>query len=158
MPVAMTSLQIDLPEDVRRLADEEVASGRFASLSDYLATLIRQDRASTADENVRKTLRARLQSGSSQEMGDADFDRIRDRLLSHLLFGYRGRIDVLAVMHGARPDDQVIGFVPGARSSPAALSPSQDRTKLRQSPSPEARAGASENQLAFDNLSCILMY
>lgn len=73
------TLQIDLPDDVRRLADEEIASGRFANLSEYLATLIREDR-DRADQRVREVLKARLQSGPSQEMTDSAFDDIRDRL------------------------------------------------------------------------------
>lgn len=75
----MPPLQIDLPEDARRLADEELASGRFPSLSEYLATLIREDRR-RADEHVGEILRARLQSGPSTEMTDAAFDDIRTRL------------------------------------------------------------------------------
>jgi Arc/MetJ-type ribon-helix-helix transcriptional regulator len=73
------TLQIDLPDDVRRLADEQIASGRFASLSEYLATLIREDQ-NRFDERVRDVLRARLQSGPGTEMADAAFDAIRNRL------------------------------------------------------------------------------
>lgn len=75
----MPLLQIDLPEDARRLADEEIASGRFANLNEYLAALIREDRR-RADERVHEILQARLQSGPGQEMTDAAFDDILDRL------------------------------------------------------------------------------
>jgi antitoxin ParD1/3/4 len=76
----MTTLNISLPDDVRALADEQVASGRFASHSDYVASLILQDRQRIDQERTQEVLRQRLQSGPSREMTDEDFDRIRQRL------------------------------------------------------------------------------
>jgi antitoxin ParD1/3/4 len=76
----MTTLNISLPDDVRALADEQVASGRYASHSDYVASLIRQDRQRMEQQRTEALLRQRLQSGPSREMTDADFDRIRQRL------------------------------------------------------------------------------
>ena len=76
----MTRLQIDLPDDVQRLANEEVASGRFPSLSKYLTALIRKDHSRPTEREVSRLLLQRLQSGSSREMFDSDFDAIRTRL------------------------------------------------------------------------------
>ena len=39
----MTKLDISLPDDVKALAERRVADGQYATLSDYLADLIRRD-------------------------------------------------------------------------------------------------------------------
>jgi len=76
----MPTLNISLPDDVSALADEQVASGRYASHSDYVASLILQDLQRLEQERAQAVLRQRLQSGPSRQMADADFDRIRQRL------------------------------------------------------------------------------
>ena len=81
----MTKLDISLPDDVKALADQQIADGRYSSLSDYVADLIRRDQLQMEeDARTESHLLARLRSGPSQEMTDADFDRIRDRLEDHI--------------------------------------------------------------------------
>jgi antitoxin ParD1/3/4 len=77
----MTKLDISLPDDVKALADQQVAGGRYPTLSDYVADLIRRDQQRLeADARTESRLLDRLRSGPAQEMTDADFDRIRERL------------------------------------------------------------------------------
>ena len=76
----MTTLNLSLPDDVRALADEQVASGRYASHSEYVASLILQDLQRLDQARTEAVVRQRLQSGPSREMTDADFDRVRQRL------------------------------------------------------------------------------
>jgi antitoxin ParD1/3/4 len=77
----MTKLDISLPDDVKALADQKVAGGRYPSLSEYVADLIRRDQQHTEDDpRTEAHLLQRIRSGPSQEMTDADFDRIRDRV------------------------------------------------------------------------------
>ena len=76
----MTTLNISLTDEAKALADEQVASGRYASHSDYVASLIFRDRQRIEQERTEAKIRQRLQSGPSREMTDADFDRIRQRL------------------------------------------------------------------------------
>jgi Arc/MetJ-type ribon-helix-helix transcriptional regulator len=40
----MSPLQIQLPEDLRAAAERAVSSGRFATVDEYIAALIRADR------------------------------------------------------------------------------------------------------------------
>ena len=77
----MTKLDISLPDDVKNLADEQVAEGGYPSLSEYLADLISRDRSERVErERTGKLLLSRIRSGPSQEMTDADFDQIRRRV------------------------------------------------------------------------------
>ncbi|WP_428937052.1 ribbon-helix-helix domain-containing protein [Fontivita pretiosa] len=76
----MTKLDISLPEDVRALAEQRVAGGGYASLSEYLADLIRRDQQRIERERTEQHLLDRLQSGPPREMTDRDFDQIRQRV------------------------------------------------------------------------------
>jgi Arc/MetJ-type ribon-helix-helix transcriptional regulator len=72
----MSTVQIRLPDELRAIADEQLASGRFGTLDEYFAALIRRD-----EENRR--LEAKLTerlSEPSREVTDADFDLIRARV------------------------------------------------------------------------------
>ena len=76
----MSLLQIHLPDDAKQLADEQIARGRFNSISDYIVALIRRDHEEVEDEGVEELLKERLRSGPSTEMTDGDFDAIRARV------------------------------------------------------------------------------
>jgi Arc/MetJ-type ribon-helix-helix transcriptional regulator len=76
----MTTVNIPLPEDVGALADEQVAAGRFANLSEYVASLILADRQRLEHLAAESKLRQRIHSGPPVEMTDDRFDRIRERL------------------------------------------------------------------------------
>ncbi|CAA9419280.1 MAG: hypothetical protein AVDCRST_MAG64-2772 [uncultured Phycisphaerae bacterium] len=76
----MTTLNISLPDEVRSLADEQVASGRFASVSDYVASLIREDGERAERQRVEGQLLRRLNAGPARAVTDADFDAVRGRL------------------------------------------------------------------------------
>lgn len=76
----MSLLQIQLPDDAKQLADEQIARGRFNNISGYIAALIRRDHQEMEDDAVEQLLKERLRSGPSTEMTDGDFDAIRARL------------------------------------------------------------------------------
>jgi antitoxin ParD1/3/4 len=81
----MSPLQIKLPEDAQRLAEEQIAKGRFESMSDYIAALIRRDYQTVEGDAVEEVLKHRLRSGAPTEMTDNDFDTIRTRLESEII-------------------------------------------------------------------------
>ena len=70
----MSPLSISLPDDLHAAARRAVASGRFASVDEYISSLIRQDQA------VESELVRRVESGPAMPMGGEDFDAIRRRL------------------------------------------------------------------------------
>ena len=77
----MTRLDLSVPDDVKALADERVAEGGYASLSAYVAELIRRDQRERDElRHTEAILLQRLPAGASQPMTDADFDQIRNRL------------------------------------------------------------------------------
>ena len=76
----MTTVNISLPDDVGALADQQIATGRFASLSEYVASLIREDRQRLEHFAAESKLRQRIQSGPSVEMTDDHLEGIRQRL------------------------------------------------------------------------------
>jgi antitoxin ParD1/3/4 len=76
----MTTLNISLPDDVRQLLDRQVNSGRYTSVSEYVASLIREDLDRLDRRQVEAKLLDRLACGPSRPMSDADFDVIRNRL------------------------------------------------------------------------------
>ena len=88
MHAADDQLEILLPDDARRLAREQVERGAYASVREYVANLIRQDRL--RQESEEEVLRKRLASGPPVEMADADFQNIRQRLNGEIA---RRRVD-----------------------------------------------------------------
>jgi putative addiction module CopG family antidote len=76
----MTTLSITVPDELRAAAEQAVASGRFATVSEYVATLIRQDQERNRDEDVEARLLQRLNAGPAEQLTDACFDRVRQRL------------------------------------------------------------------------------
>ncbi|MDB5323418.1 MAG: parD4 [Phycisphaerales bacterium] len=75
----MKILSITIPEELRAAADQAVASGRFATVSEYIATLIRQDQQ-PEDERTQSLLLQRMQAGPATDLTDAHFDRVRMRI------------------------------------------------------------------------------
>jgi antitoxin ParD1/3/4 len=80
----MTTLNISLPDDLKKLVDRQVMEGGFASHSEYVRSLIRKDQKRLERERIESKLLERLEAGASVEMTDRDFEKIRARLKSHL--------------------------------------------------------------------------
>ena len=76
----MTKLDISLPDDVKALAEAQVADGRYPSVSDYVADLIRLDLERVERRRTAALLLKRVRSGPPSEVTDADFDHIRQKL------------------------------------------------------------------------------
>ena len=75
----MSTMNISLPDALRAFVEEQVRSGGYASSSEYLRQLIRE-------EQDRKALRALLLEGAASDptapADQAFFDRLRDRVRS----------------------------------------------------------------------------
>ena len=74
----MSTLQITLPDDNKKIADEQVASGRFASHSDYLRKLIEEDQQRAAQHKLESMLVSRVEGKESIEMDSADWKHMRE--------------------------------------------------------------------------------
>ena len=76
----MTTLQVNLSDNLRAQAERRAAEAGFSSVSDYVEALIRADSDATDDQRTATLLRERLAAGPSTPMTPADFARIRSRL------------------------------------------------------------------------------
>jgi antitoxin ParD1/3/4 len=71
----MTQLQISLPEEAKRFVEEQVASGRYQSPGDYLASLVEQARVQAANEKLAELIREGMESGEAIEYSDEWWER-----------------------------------------------------------------------------------
>jgi len=76
MPKRAT-MNISLPPAAREWIADRVSEGHYASASEYVRELVRQDREQRARDSVDAKLLEALDSGDSREMTAADFARIR---------------------------------------------------------------------------------
>ena len=72
----MTTMNISLPEELRAIVEEQIASGRYSDHSEYVRSLIRQDQRRINQSRLESELLARLK-GESVIMDDADWKEIR---------------------------------------------------------------------------------
>ncbi|MBI4584321.1 MAG: type II toxin-antitoxin system ParD family antitoxin [Planctomycetes bacterium] len=86
----MTTLNVSLPENMRKWIEARVAEGRFSSASEYLRSLVREDQKRTADEQLEKLLLEGLES-TSTEMTPEDWKEIRREVGARVAKKLKGR-------------------------------------------------------------------
>ncbi len=67
----MTSMNVSLPESLRRFAEERASEG-YSSVSEYFRELLRLDRKRAAEDRLEELLLEGLDSGEAVEV-DAEF-------------------------------------------------------------------------------------
>ena len=77
----MQTMNISLPDQLKDFVDEQVGSGRYSSVSEYVRELIRNDEKRKVQEKLEAILMEGLQSGSPSEMTRKDWDEIRAEAL-----------------------------------------------------------------------------
>ena len=82
----MTTVHLNLPDDIRAQAERRAAEAGFSNVSDYVEALVRADVVATpaTDDAVRGILTQRLAAGPATPMTPADFTAIRSRLDEHI--------------------------------------------------------------------------
>jgi antitoxin ParD1/3/4 len=73
----MQTMNISLPDQLKEFVDEQVGSGRYSSVSEYVRDLIRDDEKRKAQERLEAMLMEGLQSGDPAEMTRDDWAQIR---------------------------------------------------------------------------------
>ena len=68
---------ISLPDQLKEFVDEQVGSGRYSSVSEYVRELIRDDEKRRAQERLEALLVEGIQSGEATEMTSQDWSEIR---------------------------------------------------------------------------------
>ena len=86
----MSSTSVQLPAEVKALAEARASSAGYASVADYVVHLIRGEAAASpeglsieSEEQLETLLLSRL-DGRSTEMDAADFERMRAKLSARL--------------------------------------------------------------------------
>ena len=76
----MESMNISLPDPLKRFVDSQIAAGRYSSVSEYIRELIRMDEGRKAQERLEGLLLEGLDSSGSI-MKDGDWLALKSRVL-----------------------------------------------------------------------------
>ena len=80
----MQTMNISLPDQLKDFVDEQIGSGRYSSVSEYMRELIRDDERRKAQDKLEAMLLEGLQSGEPTEMTRQDWADIRREALRQL--------------------------------------------------------------------------
>lgn len=79
----MQSMNISLPDPLKKFVDGQIAQGRYSSVSEYMRELIRADEKRKAEEHLEAKLLEGMNSPES-ELTPADWSAIRNEALAKL--------------------------------------------------------------------------
>lgn len=79
----MQTMNISLPEPLKKFVDYQIAEGRYSSVSEYIRELIRDDEKRKAEGRLEALLLEGLESEES-ELTRQDFEAIRKEAMSRL--------------------------------------------------------------------------
>ena len=79
----MQSMNISLPEPLKRFVDGQIEQGRYSSVSEYMRELIRDDEKRKAQDQLEALLLEGLQ-GEARAMTPEDWSAIRKEALTTL--------------------------------------------------------------------------
>lgn len=74
-------MNISLPDQLKEFVDDQVGSGRYSSVSEYVRDLIRDDEKRKAQEKLEALLIEGIQSGEATEMTRQDWSDLRAEAL-----------------------------------------------------------------------------
>lgn len=77
-------MNISLPDDLKEFIDDQVVSGHYDSVSEYVHELIREDEKRKAREKLETLLLEGVQSSGPTEMTRQDWQDIRQEALKQL--------------------------------------------------------------------------
>lgn len=77
----MQTMNISLPDQLKEFVDDQVGSGRYSSVSEYIRELIRYDEKRKAQEKLEGLLMEGIQGGNSSDMRREDWAEIRQEAL-----------------------------------------------------------------------------
>ncbi len=77
----MQTMNVSLPDQLKEFVDNQVGSGRYGTVSEYVRELIREDERRKSQEKLEALLMEGLQSGKPTEMTRKDWADIRSEAL-----------------------------------------------------------------------------
>jgi len=84
LTVLMQTMNISLPGQMKEFVVEQVGSGRYSSVSEYVRELIRNDERRRSQDKLEAMLLEGIQSGESSEMTREDWADIRRKAVKQL--------------------------------------------------------------------------
>jgi antitoxin ParD1/3/4 len=78
----MPTMNISLPEHLKEYVDEQVDSGKYTSVSEYMRELVRLDQKSREREKIELQVLEGLASGDAVELTPRMLDELRRKLRS----------------------------------------------------------------------------
>lgn len=76
-------MNISLPGHLKDYVDEQVASGKYTSASEYVRELVRLDQKNRDREKLEKQVLEGLHSGEAREMTPQMWEELRKKLRGH---------------------------------------------------------------------------
>lgn len=76
----MSTLNISLPDAMKAFVEAKVQTGQYASASDYIRTLVREDQKRQAEQELEARLLAALDSSDFRAVTPELFERLRARV------------------------------------------------------------------------------
>ncbi len=80
----MKSMNVSLPDAMRDYIEQQVKTGGYGSVSEYIRDLIRQDQKRKAKEHLETLLLEGIESGTATPMSDQDWTEIRQAVRDKL--------------------------------------------------------------------------
>ena len=80
----MQTMNISLPDQLKEFVDDQVGSGRYSSVSEYVRELIRDDEKRKLQDKLEAMLMEGIQSGAPTDMTRQDWADIRSEALKQL--------------------------------------------------------------------------
>ncbi len=80
----MTTMNISLPESLRRFVETQVANGGYGNTSEYVRALIRDAQKRQAQEKLEELLLEGINSGEATPMTAQDWEDLRQSLRDRL--------------------------------------------------------------------------
>jgi antitoxin ParD1/3/4 len=83
----MSSMNVSIPEAMRRWVEKVVTSENFGTTSEYVRSLIREDQKRRARAELDAKLLEALESGPATELTKSDWEQVRVQLRERLKKG-----------------------------------------------------------------------
>ncbi len=80
----MQTMNISLPDQLKEFVDDQVGSGRYSSVSEYVRDLIRDDEKRKAQDKLEAMLMEGIQSSAPSQMTREDWADIRQEALKQV--------------------------------------------------------------------------
>lgn len=80
----MQTMNISLPDPMKQFVDEQVSTGQYSSVSEYIRELVRADQKRKAKEQLEETLLEALRSGDPEVVTPEYWQTLREEALERV--------------------------------------------------------------------------